>query len=749
MRNMITVILTLALLAGCCFPATAADTSQAKLYSYYGNNMLFKQMDEAVFAGTATAGSGISCTVFDADKQQIAFSETLTNRDGTFAVSFMAPKGSFEEYTVTLKENGVTFAQLSGIVFGELWLAGGQSNMQMPLAQSKTGMEMFANGQRGSDALRVLYVPYNGTYKGDASKAPVHPLTDYESASGWYKGSDAKVYDMSAVGYYFAEELIRQLNMPVGILNANLGGTSILTWLSRETIENNSTIMNDCQSDGRYIAADKWKEGNINFGMDMTCNFNTKIAPLKNFRLSGMIWYQGESDLFWQYGRYSRAFDALQSSYTEYFKYKNGLLPIVFTQLASYHYGDLIALQNKNVEFAEIQQQQPDSRAMTSIYDVPLDYTSSTHAIHPLCKKEVGEKMTYAALGLVYDRYDTFTAATVKNIITEDDCIYVSFRDTADGLMADGNQLRGFSICGSDGIYVSADAEIVSPDTVRVFNKNVKSPVSVAYAYSQSNHHANLFASLDGKKSLAVSPFVTDLSVGKHYWHNDAWTSCDYSSFWHCHSNEFSGFYNTWKANGATISFKDSTIGNGNALYVSANGNSEQFSVLPNFTYSENGKEVCFSDIDTNWSDYGCLSITFKTNSNKAIRFDGLKIKINNGLWVMPAILGSDATGCELRPEDNAVQVTLDLNRLYPYGNIAMTAYSANLLNSVQYAEFLFTDLFERGADLCIDDLQFVSDATERENISEKQDLSKAENFFEKIRAFFLAFFVKLILIFR
>ena len=736
MKKIIALFLIATLLLCGNITALATAQPQAELYSYYGNDMLFKQNDDAVFAGKAEAGTKITCTLYNSANTAVASSETVASSDGTFSLSFMSPSGSFEEYTVILTANGTVFKTLTGVVFGELWLAGGQSNMQMSLMGSKTGYEMAYNNERGSDALRFFYIPYmGGNYNGDATYMPATPLTDYTDTVGWYKGSDVKVFELSAVGYYFAENLIKELNMPVGILNANLGGTSILTWLSRETIENDAQLLSDCKNDNRYIALNKWNEKNVNFSFDMTCTFNKITAPLKNFRLSGMIWYQGESDISWQYGRYSRAFDALQKSYTEYFNYKNGLLPVVFTQLASYSYGDLTTLQNKNIEFTAIQQSAPDSRALTTILDIPLDYTADTHAIHPLCKQEVGEKMAFAALGLVYDKYDSYTAATVEKAEIKDGSIYVTLRDVGDKLITDGDTLNGFSICGSNGVYVSAKAEIVSDNTVRVYSKAVTDPVSVAYAYSQTNINANLFASANGKKTLAVSPFVTDLSVGTHYWHNDAWTSCDYDTFWHCHTNEYSGFYLTWKSINSAHSIEQSPLGTGKALRVTLT--SKEFSVQPNFTYDENGKEKLFMDIDRDWSDYTTISFDIKVNSENAVKFNGLKLIINGALWVMPAISTTNKADCIIEADGNVHTVTLDLNKLLSYGNANLIKYKSDKLTDIQGVEFMFTDTGEGNADITIDNISFAADNSSNEN-------NNKLSFFEKIKAFFVSILEKI-----
>ncbi len=737
MKNIFCFLISLVLVMS-AVPFAMADSAHAKLYSYYGNNMLFKQLDDAVLAGTGTPGAVISAMLTNASGANVQSAETNVARNGTFKVSFPAPAGSYEEYTITLKVNGTVFASLTGVVFGELWLAGGQSNMQMPLGQSETGMQMQENGIVGSDSLRFLAVPSQGAYDGNIEHYPAEPITDYGVDVNWYKGTDENVYGLSAVGYFFAEEMIRKLDMPVGILNANLGGTSILTWLSRETIENTIIFQDEIKKDGRYIALSDWKEDKVNFGSDMTCNFNDKIAPLSNFRLSGMLWYQGETDLFWPFGRYARAFDLLQKSYTEHFGYKNGLLPIVYTQLASYSYGDLNKLQDKNEEFAWMQNFASDSRAVTSIYDVPLTYLDITHAIHPICKQEVGEKMAFAAMGLVYDAYDCYTAPYKEKVSIKDGSVYVTLSNVGDSLIADGETIYGFAVCGEDGIYVAADAMLVSNDTVRVYCESVPNPVAVTYAYSQTNCNANLFASLNGEKTLAVSPFMTNRNYNAKIWHNDAWTGCEHNEVWHCHSNEYSGFYNTWNVSNATLKFSDNSAYNGkNGLLICADGTADTFSISPNFTYDENGKQQKFQDIDTDWSRYGTLSFKVRVESSEAVRLDELRIETGNSScdWYTAKIVNDDAT---IPADGEWHTVTLDLNTLYPQGNKATSTYSHNVLTDVQNVTITFADLGAAGADISVDDFRFTADGEEREDVNVQLNPENESSFLAKIKAFFM-----------
>ena len=128
-----------------------------------------------------------------------------------------------------LRCNGVEFDRLQRVVFGELWLAGGQSNMMYPLSQALSSREDFANGVKKSKWIRAML---SDAYAADG-RVSVTPHEDIPDAN-WVTGEDTLIYGMSAVGFFFAEEMLEELDMPIGILNISLGGTSLGTWLSLE-----------------------------------------------------------------------------------------------------------------------------------------------------------------------------------------------------------------------------------------------------------------------------------------------------------------------------------------------------------------------------------------------------------------------------------------------------------------------------------------------------------------------------------
>lgn len=736
MKKFISVLLALSVLILAVVPSFAAETD-ASLKAIYGDNMLFKQNEDAVIAGTGNPGSTVSAELFNSGNQSVASGTATVNADGSFEVSFTAPSGSFEEYTIILKQNGVEFRKLSNVVFGELWLASGQSNMQYPLGQARHGIEMMEKSEKLSRNLRVLITPFFDENNGKTGVIPSEPQTDIPG-SEWITGEDSGIYGMSAVAYFFAAKMIEELGMPVGILNISLGGSTIASWISRKSVEANAEVKNDMIRSGTYVDLSEWDTTARNIYADVSANYNYRIEAVKHFRLSGMIWYQGESDIV--YGSdgaaYSRALDLLQRSYTELFKHQNGLLPIVFTQLASYFYsGEGWELPSRNVDFSEIQQEQPDSRALISIYDVPLTYTPVAGLIHPESKLEVGERMAFAALGLVYDRYDSYTTATVDKSEIKDGAIYVTFKNFGDALIGKGEPLKGFSICGNNGIYVKADAEIISTDTVKICNKNISEPCSAAYAYSVNNEKANLFASFNGKPTLPVSPFVTDRSIDAEYWSEKTWADCDDEKIWHTIDDAHSGFYSSWNTENAGI-FYDSSDKTDGTSSLKITSSSDEFSISPVFTY-ENGTDTqTFYDADTDYSKYGKIEFSIKNAGTKDVKIENIKFSKNRFVWYSPAAVDTSDDSLVIPADGEWHSVAFDLNKVYLFGFECGISYPSKVLYDIKNITFCFGSE-DAETVIHVDEIRFAP-TNKDAKIGFDADFNAADNIFEYISCAFV-----------
>lgn len=734
MKKLFSVFFSIILVTSCVFFSSAADI-KAEVYSVYSDKMLFRQNEEAIIAGIASGGSEITAELV-CNGSVITTGKSYTNRKGNFEVSFKAPGGGYTEYSIILKENGVEFKTLNNVVFGELWLAGGQSNMMYPLGQAKHGIEMMNNGQKLNPWIRVLTTPPYPEYKNSTELVPLEPLNDIKDAK-WISGEDSEIYSISAVGYFFASELMEKIDMPVGILNLNLGGSSVASWLSRDAIDSDKEVKKHLTDNSRYIPADKWKEEDHNLYHDMTVNYNLRIHPARNFRISGMLWYQGESDINKTAEEYSDCIDLLQRSYTETFGYKNGLLPFIYTQLASYFYSeDGLCLPQRNIDFSNIQQERPESRALITIYDLPLTFIPEAGSIHPETKKEIGERMAYAANGLVYGTNNGYTTATVEKYEIKDGSIYITFRNTGDGLAFSGNLPTGFAVCGEDGIYTRADAEIISENTIRVFSEYVKNPVSASYAYSVMNMKTNLYATNGDNLALPVSPFITNQNYAKHYWIDKLWADFEEETSWHVQGENFSKYYPLWESKNAVISYSSNDALNGNNG-MNIKSSDINYSINPLLTFKENISSKAFSDVDKNYSDYGNIIINIRNNGESVIVLNEIRFIKNSALWYTPALDGTNDTNATIPPDGKWHTLTFDLNKIYLHSNECGVSFSNEKLKNIQNIEFKFESSGE--SDISVDSIRFTPTA-ENPGSGFDAEIKNADNIFEYISALFVRF---------
>ncbi len=734
MKKLISILLSITLASSFMISAGASSKS-AEVYSIYSDNMLFRQNEDAIIAGTASAGNEITAELL-LNNAVISSGKSTAKADGTFEVSFIAPSGGYTQYTVILKENGNEFKRLENVVFGELWLAGGQSNMMYPLGQAEYGLEMMQSGAKLSPWIRVLTTPAYPEYKGSENLVPLEPLNEIKNAT-WVSGEDAGIYGTTAVGYFFAAKLMEEIDMPIGILNLNLGGSAIASWLSREAIDSDAAVKKHLTDNGRYFSANEWKEDGHNLYADMTANYNLRIHPARNFRISGMIWYQGESDMDKTPQEYSDCIDLLQRSYTEIFGYKNGLLPFVFTQLASYFYSeDGLCLPQRNIDFANIQQKRPESRALASIYDLPLTFLPEAGSIHPETKKEIGERMAFAAKGFIYGESDCYTAATIEKTEIKDGSVFVTFRNVGDGLEFSTSLPTGFAVCGNDGIFTRANAEIISKNTVRIYSDYVESPVSASYAYSVMNMKSNLYATQNGELALPVSPFVTNQSNVKQYWIDKVWADCEDETAWHVQGEEFSKYHYLWEGKNAEISYSASDTFSGQSGMKISSENSS-FSVNPLLTFKDGIETKTFDDVDDNYTNYGTITVNIRNNGTNDVKLSEIRFYKNSALWYAPALFGTSDSSALIPADGKWHTLTFDLNKLYLFGNECGISSPNERLKTVKNIEFRFDADGE--SDISLDAVRF-SPSDENPGLGFDAETKNADNPFEFLSALIVGF---------
>ena len=198
--------------------------ARVELTPLFTDNMVFQQNCQAPVWGKAAPGATVSVTPSWNHKTY----RTTAGPDGKWLLKIDTPSGSFKPYTLTISDGEPIVLQ--NVVVGEVWLASGQSNMQMPVEswrEVRTNQEDIANAARYS-ALRLLQV----------ARATGMKEHDYFSADfdKWKESSPESVRNFSAAAWYFGRKLMEELKVPVGIIHASWGGTIIEAWMSEGAI---------------------------------------------------------------------------------------------------------------------------------------------------------------------------------------------------------------------------------------------------------------------------------------------------------------------------------------------------------------------------------------------------------------------------------------------------------------------------------------------------------------------------------
>jgi sialate O-acetylesterase len=491
------------------FTATAAPAasdagprieSQVRLPRLFSDNMILQQGTNTAVWGWADDGA----TVWVLFRNEVV---SAVAKDGKWMVHLhnLTPGGP-DTLTIT-SANTVTF---KNVVVGEVWLAGGQSNMEFPLRDSFMGGGDVASA--ANPMIRVLKVPH---VRLDS------PTNDIRA--DWKEASPDTVANISAVAYYFARDLQARLHVPVGILESDWGGTPAEAWMDYDYLHDNprweSEIIKEWDlAQYRYhkslAAYDEEKRKAQESGAEFTKRapgrpwepaelYNGMIAPLVPFGIRGAIWYQGESNAgsqerAWQY---HTLFPGLIVDWRSL--WGEGNFPFLLVQLAPY-----MDIQKEPGEsaWASLREAQLDSTqilpnvGMAVITDVGME-----HNIHPVMKEPVGERLALAAYDIAYHLPIEGSGPVYKGMKIEDLHITVKFDHTGGGLVARGGDLTGFAIAGEDKVFHWAVARIEQPDKVIVFSPQVERPVAVRFGWA--NYPV---VNLWGKNGLPASPFRTD-----------------------------------------------------------------------------------------------------------------------------------------------------------------------------------------------------------------------------------------------
>lgn len=229
--------------------------------------------------------------------------------------------------------------------------------------------------------------------------------------------------------------------------------------------------------------------------------FNAMISPLLNYRMKGVIWYQGESNAG-EPLKYRKLFPALIKDWRK--NWNQGDFPFLFVQLHNFMEAKDEPSESNwaLLREAQLKTLSVPNTGMAVAIDI-----GEWNDIHPLNKKDVGRRLALAARKVAYGEEDVvYSGPIYKDTEIKENKVILTFKHTGSGLVVKGGgELKGFAICGPDKKFVWAEAKIKG-DKVIVWNDNIPNPVAVRYGWADNPEGTNLY----NKEDLPASPFRTD-----------------------------------------------------------------------------------------------------------------------------------------------------------------------------------------------------------------------------------------------
>jgi len=467
-----------------------------KLSGLFSNNMVLQRGIETKVWGYADNSEKVTVEFNGQKVQSIA-------KDGKWMVLLknLQPGGP---YKMVIK--GKNIIELSNILVGDVWVCSGQSNMEMILKSTINADYETANSTNAQ--LRLFTSPILDT------TTPREVVN-----STWTECDPRTVPCFSAAGYFFGRKLVETQNIPIGLINSSVGGTPVEAWTPKEELELNLELADsnkwivDTEANIKK-ATEKEEEAIAKAKADSTAEpkrtnrvwktrsglYNGMIAPLLNYTIKGVIWYQGESNAP-RATAYRKCFPAMINSWRK--NWGIAELPFLFVQLSYYgnpnkpDAGQWPLLRETQVQ---TWQTVPKTGMVVSI-DV------GDVGIHPPNKKPVGERLALAAGAIAYGQTTEYSGPIYDSVKFENRKAYVKFAHTADGIriLPENEKPKWFCIAGEDKVFYNAEAEVIGKDTILVSAEEVTNPVAVRYAWAIAPVN-NVFNSL----SLPASPFRTD-----------------------------------------------------------------------------------------------------------------------------------------------------------------------------------------------------------------------------------------------
>lgn len=490
-----------------------------KVAAIFGDNMVLQRETQILIWGEGEDGEAV-------DIQFLGKSYSGKVENGKWEIKMdSAEAGGPHTMDITGKDTKIHF---DNILIGEVWFAGGQSNMELELQNSDDGLTVAKNSNY--ESIRFYNVPKQPYFSED--------FEEEEEKASWQPAVGSVTDTMSAVAYYFAIKVQETLNVPIGIIDCYWGGTSALCWIGKDTVtgdeiaapyyqeyldivnsktdEQYEREMQEYQADwdawdGRVqkLRAEnpdiKWEEINERAGFCpwpqpmgaksgyRPCGLHeTMVMRVAPYTLRGFLYYQGEED--WNKSQYYQRLNSLViKQWREDFR--DDTLDFYLTQLPMYR--EKGQPDDKNWCILREQQELTMRNNINTGMAVIIDCGEMDN-IHPTDKKTPGERLALQCLGKTYGKLEQYDNMYFADAKFEEKRVTLQFHNTYGKVQTDcrppidmgsyaegpdNRKLKGFEVSGDGEHYEAVDGEI-SGEEIILFCDNIPNPQHVRYAWT-------------------------------------------------------------------------------------------------------------------------------------------------------------------------------------------------------------------------------------------------------------------------
>lgn len=481
---------------------------------YLGDGMVIQREEPFPIHGSDTPGQTVILSGFGMTLT------TETSSEGKWAFTIPAqPAGAISDITVS----GNGSIQFKDVIAGDVYFFAGQSN----LALSFSASDNWAAYSESWDAFPTVRI-YN--------QPRVRSEVPAESPSGiWQPFALQNVNSFSAVATYFAQKLHLDTDIPLGIIVSAWGSSQMKSWFPLQSIQSlPHAELEPYTTEFDRVALSEWSTAYRRYlerkrtyppGLSPRAVpipvrphttgdlYHSMVHPFTMRPVKAVIYYQGEAEVYRPH-HLEKLFPWLISSWREAWNQPD--LPFFFVQLPGWDFGE-------NRSLSEIELDSPIGSFLPALRDaqrnaflntpdtsmvVAFDLGDKDDA-HPADKMTLAHRLVNAAKSRVYGHDILWKGPSIISQTYDPDSsqIKLQFKDVGSGLTHKGNDIKGFFLAGMDGVFVPAQAQIVSPDTITLITQEVPKPQFLVYGW-KNFPLANLYDS----QGNPASPFRLNIS---------------------------------------------------------------------------------------------------------------------------------------------------------------------------------------------------------------------------------------------